>query len=101
MKTEMEIKVGKYTVHGDSLCVWIMESVHCKNRKGEDSIKQVKVGGYSPHFTQLLASFVEKKGISTDAKSDEQQIQAFADIEKDMVKLGEAIGAELDKKVKK
>jgi len=94
----MKIEIGKYTVYGDSLCVWIMETVPCKNRKGEDSTKQVKVGGYSPHFTQLLASFVEKKGISTDAKSYEQQLQNFADIEKAMVEIGEAIGAELDKK---
>ena len=94
----MKIEVGKYTVHGDSFCVWIMESVHYKNRKGEDSIKQEKVGGYSLHFEQLLSSFVRQKGISTDASSDEEQLQKFADIEKDLVELGEAIGKELDKK---
>lgn len=94
----MKIEIGKYTVHGDSLCVWIMEDVPYINKKGEKAIKQEKVGGYSPHFRQLLASFVEKKGISTDAESYEQQLQNFADIEKAMVEIGEAIGKELDKK---
>jgi hypothetical protein len=94
----MKIEVGKYTVHGDSLCVWIMESVHYKNRKGEDSIKQVKVGGYSPHFEQLLSSFVRQKGISSESKTIPEQIKEFANIEKDLVEIGEAIGKELDKK---
>lgn len=94
----MKIEVGKYTVHGDGLCVWIMEGMPYINKKGEHAIKQEKVGGYSPHFEQLLSSFVRQKGISSNASSDEEQLQKFADIEKDLVELGEAIGKELDKK---
>ena len=66
----MKIEEAKYTVHGDGFCVWIMEGMpYIKNKKGKGRrlIKQEKVGGYSPHFEQLLSSFVRQKGISSDA----------------------------------
>lgn len=97
----MKIVVGKYTIHGDKFCVWVMEEQPTKSRDGKIKTKQVKVGGYSPNYEQLLQTFITKKGISSDCTEIKGLLEDFAQTEKDMRVIAGEIGKKFDKEKKK
>lgn len=77
----MKIKIGKYILCSDSLCMWIAEEYATK--KG--GVRSKRVAGYSNTIETLLQSFARNKLLNSDAESIEVLLlhlrQIMTDIE--------------------
>lgn len=84
----MKIEIGKYTLHSDSMCMWITEEVETKDRKTKQPTGRFetrKVAGYSTSLTNLLRSLMESKVGGSDAESLKELIEALRSVYEDMV----------------
>lgn len=67
----MKIKVGRYTLYSDSMCMRITETVETINKKTKlptGKFDERRVAGYSTSLTNLLRSFMEAKVGGSDAE---------------------------------
>lgn len=60
-KENICINIGSYTLHGDTMNLWITEKVDGKSKTGELIQTDKKVAGYSGSYEDLLNSFIRNK----------------------------------------
>lgn len=74
-KKELELAVGKYTLHADSECYWITKKVKTTQQNAKKEYRDVKVAGYVRHFEDLVADLVEGTARNSTAKDFEHYIK--------------------------
>lgn len=83
-----EIKIGKYTIKGDGLCLWIDEEYIGKRKDGKEGKKATKrVAGYVSNYEELFEDFIDVKARSAEAREVKDVLKQFAEIETDLKKL--------------
>lgn len=83
-----EIRIGKYIIKGDGLCLWIEEEYIGKKKDGTDGKRATKrVAGYVSNYEELFEDFVDVKARSAVAKEVKDVLKQFAEIEADLKKL--------------
>lgn len=80
----MEVSVGKYIIKSDSQSMWIEEKYKGKSRDGREIDQTRRVSGYVRTFTELLASFAERKVRESTATEIKEMLQTFAECERDI-----------------
>lgn len=80
----MKIQVGKYTLCSDQFCYWILEEQPIESEKAKRETKEVRVGGYSTRFSNLLRSFKENRLKLSDATDMEELLVDLVQISDDM-----------------
>lgn len=77
----MEIKLDdKYTLFTDNFCSWIMRTAFTK--KG--TTRQTKASGYCATLEDTLASFLDKKILSSKAESLEQILKEIQEAKEEI-----------------
>lgn len=97
----MNVDTGKYILKSDGLSMWIEQKYTGKNKNGEEKEVTKRVSGYLPTFQMLLLNFAQRKVRESEAESMKEVLNDLAEVEKDLQKLADGIGKELDGKVKK
>ena len=83
-----EIKIGKYIIKGDGLCLWIDEEYIGKRKDGTPGKAATKrVAGYVSNYEELFEDFVDSKARSADATQVKDVLKQFSEIEADIKKL--------------
>lgn len=83
-----EIKIGKYIIKGDGLCLWIDEEYVGKRKDGKEGKKATKrVAGYVSNYEELFKDFIDVKARSAEAREVKDVLKQFSDIEADLKKL--------------
>lgn len=80
----MKIKVGKYTLYSDSLCMWITEEYEITKGKNKGKTDTRRVAGYSTSLKRLLRSFRDTKVGGSDAESLEELLGVLMATYEDM-----------------
>ena len=80
----MNIESGKYIIKSDSQSMWIEEKYKGKSRDGREIDQTRRVSGYVRTFTELLASFAERKVRESTATEVKELLQTFADCESEI-----------------
>lgn len=83
----MKIKLGKYTLNSDSMCMWIdeeYETINQKTKKPTGKLETRRVAGYSTSLQNLLRSFRDTKVGGSDAESLEELIEVLRSVYEDM-----------------
>lgn len=86
----MKIKVGKYTLYSDALCMWVTEDYVKEKGKHAGEIEERRVAGYSTSFKNLLRSFRDTKVGGSDVESLEELIEVLRGVYEDMTELNDA-----------
>lgn len=87
----MKIKVGKFTLESDSLCMWISEDYEVINKDtGRKNKRQKKVGGYCTNYDKLLDSFCAHKHRASEAETLKELIKDLEQTYEDMKALNDA-----------
>lgn len=92
----MRIEVGRYTVNGDSLCLWITEERETKDpktKKKTGKFTSERVAGYCENFEQLMEDFIDRKTRNSDAVTLKELLKDIASAERDAKKIAKAINA--------
>lgn len=92
----MKIEVGRYTIIGDSYCLWITETRETKDPKTKKKTGKVtteRVAGYSLNFEELMEDFIDRKTRNSDAATLKQMLRDIASAEKDAKKIVKTINA--------
>ena len=87
----MEIKVGKYTLHSDTYCMWVTEEVKTKRKDAKTKSIEKKVAGYSINAEQLLDSFIEHGFRDANSKSMETYLKHIAKVERDAKRIAKGV----------
>lgn len=90
----MKIKVGKYTLYSDSMCMWITEKYAKEHGKNAGETDERRVAGYSTSLTNLLRSFRDAKIGGSDAETVEELIEVMKATYEDMIAFKDAAVAE-------
>lgn len=80
----MKIKIGRYTLYSDSMCMWITEKYIKEKGKHAGESEERRVAGYSTSLTNLLRSFRDAKVNGSDAESLEELIEVLRATYEDM-----------------
>jgi hypothetical protein len=86
----MKIKLGKYTLNSDAMCMWIdeeYETINQKTKKPTGKFETRRVAGYSTSLQNLLRSFRDAKVGGSDAESLEELIEVLRATYEDMERL--------------
>lgn len=85
----MDIKVGKYHIKSDSMCMWIEEEYCGKTKGGKEKTYTRRASGYCLNFEQLFNNFKEHKTRESTATDVKELLADLALIEeeiKEMIK---------------
>lgn len=103
----MEIKIGKYTLKSDPLCMWIDEEYIGKDKKGREKKQTRRVAGYAYSLDNLIRQFVEHKHRASEAETVAELLKAMQqiaidteEIKKTALKEDFKLMRKIDKKVK-
>lgn len=92
----MKIECGRYTVNGDSYCLWINETYETKDPKTKEKTgktREERVAGYCENFEQLLEDFVDRKTRNSDATTLKEMLKELASAEREAKKIAKTIKA--------
>lgn len=79
----MEIRVGKFTLKSDSLCMWIEEEYIGKDKNKKDKLMTRRVAGYAPSIENLIHQFVSHKHKAIGADTMTKLIKELKQIAED------------------
>ena len=83
-----EIKIGKYIIKGDGMCLWIDEEYVGQRKDGKAGKPTTKrVAGYVSNYEELFKDFIDVKARSAEAREVKDVLKQFNDIEADLKKL--------------
>ena len=82
-KNNIEIKVGKYTICGDGMSLWITEEYEGKDAKGNPKMQTRRVAGYAHSLDNLIHQFVSHKHKAAEAKTVADLIKVWKEVADD------------------
>ena len=84
----MEIRVGKYILRSDPMCIWIEEEYVGKGKDGKPGKVQTrKVAGYTDNIDNLIRQFVAHKHRASEADTMTKLIKELKQIAEDAAEL--------------
>ena len=90
----MKIECGKYTVYGDSYCVWIVEKRETKkDGKKTGKFTEERVAGYVGTFEELFDDFISRRTRTSDAEDLKGILKEIAAASRDAKKMIKTINA--------
>lgn len=80
----MEIKVGRYYLRSDAMCMWIEEEYQSKGKDGKPGrVQRRKVAGYTNSIDNLVKQFCAHKHMASEATTVEELIKEWKQIADD------------------
>ena len=92
----MKIDIGRYSIVGDSFCLWITETRETKDPKTKKKTGKTtteRVAGYCENFEQLMEDFIDRKTRNSDATELKALLKDLAGAERDAKKIAKTINA--------
>lgn len=82
-KNNIEIKVGKYTICGDGMSLWITEEYEGKDKNKRPKKQTRRVAGYAYSIDTLVHQFVSHKHKAAEAKTVADLIKVWKEVAED------------------
>lgn len=86
----MEIKIGRYILRSDGLCMWVEEEYEGKDAKGKPKMQTRRVAGYASSWSNLVYQFCNHRYMNSDAESVREFLKEMEQTFQDMLMLNEA-----------
>lgn len=82
-KNNIEIKIGKYTIHSDGMSLWIMEEYEGKDKNQKPKKQKRRVAGYAHSLDNLIHQFVSHKHKAAEAETVADLIKTWKQVAED------------------